>query len=269
MNVLGKVFVVTGAAGGIGREVVLELLHKGAKVVGIDIDKKGLNETCNEATEICSRFSLLKVDITNEETVMNLPKEIMAKYGQIDGVINIAGIIQKMVDVDSISLDFVHKVMDVNFYGTLHMVKAFLPILKERDEAMIVNVCSMGGFLPVPLQTIYGASKAAVKILTEGLQTELRTTHVHVMNVMPGGVSTNIMDKIGVDSNQLKQSKLAQNYKMLTPEQAAKRIVKNIGRNRKRLVLGTDAKFMDMLYRFSPRLASYTISKMLNFEDYV
>ena len=190
-------------------------------------------------------------------------------HGHADGIINIDGIIHKMVDVDSISLDFVHKVINVNFYSTLHRVKTFLPILKHNDESIIVNVCSMDGFLPAPLQTIYGASKTTVKMLTEGLQTEIKSTHVHIMNVIPGGVSTNIMDKIGVDSNKFKQSNLAKRYNMLIPQQAAQHIVKGIMKNKRRLVLDIDAKFIDVLYRISLKLASYTISKMLNFEDYL
>lgn len=159
--------------------------------------------------------------------------------------------------------------MDVNFYGTLLMVKAFLPYLKKRPESVLVNISSMGGFLPVPQQTIYRASKAAVKMLTEGLQSELRKTSVHVMVVMPGGVSTRIMETAGIDTEKLMSSKIAKTYRMLSPKTAAQRIIRAIEHNRRRVLLGVDAKAMDFLYRISPRLASAIMMKMLDVERYL
>src|SRR5690606_11676546 len=88
--------------------------------------------------------------------------------------------------------DAIDRVMNVNFYGTLYMTKAFLPHFLERKEAHIVNLSSMGGFLPVPGQSVYGASKAAIKILTEGLYAELLETPVNVSVVFPGATNTNI-----------------------------------------------------------------------------
>src|SRR4029077_20400389 len=92
------------------------------------------------------------------------------------------------------------RVMNINFYGTLYMIKTFLPHLLTRPEAHIVNISSMGGLLPVPGQTIYGASKAAVKLLTEGLNSELSNTNVKVTVVFPGAVNTNITKNSGLNT---------------------------------------------------------------------
>lgn len=120
------------------------------------------------------------------------------QHGKVDGIINNAGIIHPFLKVNELEYDKIKLVMDINFYGTLYMVKSFLPYLLKRPVAHIANVSSMGGFLPVPGQTIYGASKAAVKLLTEGLRAELKDTNVKVTLVFPGGVSTNNYDKFRI-----------------------------------------------------------------------
>jgi short-subunit dehydrogenase len=269
MKVNGKVFVVTGAGNGIGREVAILLLAKGATVAGVDRNAEGLNETKRLAGISSEKFSVHVTDITDQEAVKVLPDEIADLHGHIDGLINNAGIIQKFVSVDEIAIEQMKRIMDVNFYGALFMIKAFLPYLEKNTESQIVNVSSMGGFLPVPQQTIYGASKAAVKMLTEGLQSELKGTNIHVSLVMPGGVSTGIMETAGIDTKKLMSSKIARSYRMMTPSSAARRIVRGVERNKKRLILGTDAKAMDILYRINPNLASFIMERMLNVKRYL
>ena len=122
----------------------------------------------------------------------------MDRFGAVDGIINCAGIIQPFVRLNDLDYAAIDRVFDVNWRGTLYMTKTFLPWLLERPEAHVVNVSSMGGFLPVPGQTIYGASKAAVKLLTEGLHSELRAHRVRVTVVFPGAVATNITTNSGV-----------------------------------------------------------------------
>ena len=127
------------------------------------------------------------------------PREIIAAHGQVDALINNAGIIQPFVPLAELDFATVDRVLQVNLYGTIHMVQAFLPYLKSRPEAHLANVSSMGGFVPFPGQTMYGASKAAVKLMTEGLYTELLETAVEVSVVMPGAVDTEITVHSGVD----------------------------------------------------------------------
>lgn len=178
MKVLDKVVVVTGAGGGIGRELVLNLLSKGARVAAVDINRNALEETINQAGEKKNKLSTHIVNLTVREVVEALPEEVIAHHGQVDGIINNAGIIQPFVHVNDLDMDKIKQVMDINFYGTLYMTKTFLPYLLKRPVGHISNISSMGGFLPVPGQSIYGASKAAVKLLTEGLHAELLDTKV-------------------------------------------------------------------------------------------
>ena len=124
---------------------------------------------------------------------------MIATHGVVDGLINVAGIIQPFVKLNDLDYEVIERVINVNLYGTIHMVKAFLPHLLERPVAHVANVSSMGGFLPVPGQTIYGASKAAVKLMTEGLYAELLDTNVGVSVIFPGAVATEITSNSGVE----------------------------------------------------------------------
>ncbi len=153
--------------------------------------------------------------------------------------------------------------MNVNFYGALHMTKAFLPHLLKRPEAHIVNVSSMGGFLPVPGQSIYGASKAAVKLMTEGLASELADTNMHATVVFPGATNTNITKNSGVKSPVAQSGAAAKQYKTLAPEKAAQIIIRGMIKNKSRVFVGRDSKMMNLLYRMSPNLATRLITKQM------
>ena len=113
------------------------------------------------------------LNITDRAEVERLPELVIARHGAVDGLINNAGIIQPFVRVKDLDYEAIERVMNVNFYGTLYMTKAFLPCLLKRPEAHIANVSSMGGFLPVPGQSIYGASKAAANCIFKQMQSLL------------------------------------------------------------------------------------------------
>ena len=175
MKLSGKVVVVTGAGSGIGRAVALEALGRGAKVAAVDINPTTLDETATLASAV-DRFSTIVVDITDKDAVAALPAQVEARFGTVDGLIHCAGIIQPFVKVKDLDDDAIERVFRINWWGTLYLDRAFLPVLLARPTGHIVNVSSMGGFLPVPGQAVYGASKAAVKLLTEALYAECRGT---------------------------------------------------------------------------------------------
>jgi short-subunit dehydrogenase len=164
------------------------------------------------------QLTIYTVDITNKEFVEQCVAKIIIVHGHVHGLINNAGIIQPFVKLNELSYESIERVVKVNFYGTLLMTKAFLPHLLTRPEAHIVKVSSMGGFLPVPGQTIYGATKAAVKLMTEGLRSELMDITVHVSVVVPGAVSTNITAKSGLGIPSSSSSKETKSFAMLTPQ---------------------------------------------------
>jgi NAD(P)-dependent dehydrogenase (short-subunit alcohol dehydrogenase family) len=202
MQVENRVIAVTGGGNGIGRELVLGLLSRGARVAAVDVNETALQETSQLAGDREGSLSTHVVNVTNKEAVSALPEQVIARHHVVDGIINNAGIIQPFVRVNDLDHAVIERVMNVNFYGTLYMTKAFLPHLLKRPEAHIVNISSMGGFLPVPGQTVYGASKAAVKLLTEGLHSELSNTQVGVTVVFPGAIGTDLPANSGVELDQ-------------------------------------------------------------------
>jgi NAD(P)-dependent dehydrogenase (short-subunit alcohol dehydrogenase family) len=122
MKVQNKIIVVTGGGNGIGRELVLNLLGRGAVVAAVDISESALQETVDLAGNKRENVSTHIVDITKKEAVAKLPEQVIAKHGAVDGIINNAGIIQPFVRVKDLDFAAVEKVIDVNFYGTLYMV---------------------------------------------------------------------------------------------------------------------------------------------------
>lgn len=261
MQVINKVIVVTGGANGVGREIVLQLLKKGASVATVDIDEVKLKETYQLAGK-SPKLSIHRTDITVREEVEKLVTEVVGFHGHVDGIINNAGIIQPFVDLHQLELNRIDKVMDVNFYGTLHMIRGFMPYLEKRAEAHITNVSSMGGFFPVPGQSIYGASKAAVKLMTEALYAELEDTAIDVSVVIPGGIATNIMKNSDLEVKET-QVEAASTKFLLTPEKAAKLIIKSMEKNKFRMIIGKDANLMCFLYQLKPKMAIRLMKKML------
>ena len=167
MEIKNKVFVITGAGNGIGREVALLVLRRGATVAGLDISEAGLSETAKLAGDSAERFSPFVCDIAEREKVSAVADKVISKYKTIDGLLNVAGVIQPFVKITDMPFEKIEWVMNINFYGTVNMVKTYLPHLRANpDTTVIGNVSSMGGFLPVPGQSVYCASKAAVKLFT-------------------------------------------------------------------------------------------------------
>jgi len=261
MNVNKKVFLVTGGGSGIGRSIVLELLERGASVATLDINQAGLDETVQLAGEAKDRLATFVIDVTDQTAVKSLPEKINAKFGAIDGVINNAGIIQPFVRVKDLDYDAIQRVMDVNFYGTVNVTKVFLPILLERPEAHILNMSSMGSYAPVPGQTIYGAAKAAVKLFTEGLNSELRDTNVGVTVIFQGSTNTNIAANSGITSIPGMDEEAAERaaIQTMSAEDAASQIVDAIEKGKYMAYVGSDARFMGILSRISPERAAKTI----------
>jgi short-subunit dehydrogenase len=261
MKVNGKVFVVTGAGGGIGRELVLALLSRGASVAAVDLNAGALQETTS-ASGGSPRLSTHVVNITDRAAVEALPAEVKAQHGQVDGLINNAGIIQPFVRINDLDYPAIERVMNVNFWGVVHMTKAFLPDFLIRPEAHIINVSSMGAYAPVPGQSIYGASKAAVKLMTEGLYAELLDTNVHVTAVFPGATATNIAANSGI-AMEAPADASASSFKTLPAADAARLIVEGIEKNAYHVFTGSDAKMMDRIARYAPNRVAKIIYKQM------
>lgn len=264
MKIANKVIVITGGGSGIGRALVLKLVRSGARVAAVDLNESALRETVALAGAQPDTISTHVVNVTDRAAVEALPAQVIAAHGTVDGIINNAGIIQPFLRLNDLEFTAIERVLNVNLYGVLYMTKAFLPHLLTRPTAHIVNVSSMGGFFPVPGQTLYGASKAAVKLLTEGLYSELTETNVRVTVVFPGAIATNISQNSGVNMAATRSSEAATSrIPMTAPDRAADIIVEGIERDQFQVYVGNDSKIMNILYRLNPGWATrFMFSRM-------
>lgn len=254
MEIREKVFVVTGAGNGIGREVTLGLLARGARVAAVDLSKAGLDETA-ELALAGDRLITMPVDITDRTAVAALPAAVTDAHGQVDGLINVAGIIHSFTPIGALSFDDIERVMAVNFWGTVNTTKVFLPLLEARPASSLVNVGSMGSLVPFPGQGAYGASKAAVKLFTEGLIAEHQDGPLKVTIVFPGGIATNILGNSGIEMRHTGTDKAAAAAKLTPAPEAARQIIDAVVTGKPRVTIGKDARMLDRLSRLMPARA--------------
>jgi len=262
VQITDRVFVVTGGGNGMGREVALQLIARGASVAAVDLNEAGLAETAKLA-DAGRRLTTHAINVSDRKAVLALPAAVIKAHGQVDGLFNVAGIIQPFVKIQDLDFDIIERVMNVNFWGVLNMSKAFLPELLKRPEAGLLNVSSMGGFLPVPGQAAYGASKAAVKLLTEALFAELQGTNVGVTVVFPGGVGTNITANSGVQIPNMEELTKGKTPKTTTPADAGRQIIEGMEKGAFRVLIGSDARFMDRFSRLNPKRATLLIANQM------
>ena len=252
--------IVTGAASGLGLELTKQLLKEGANVAAVDINEENLKKLKEELNT--PKLKTYVVDMGNVASIKKFREDYKKDYSDADIIINNAGIIQPFVKVDSLDDDTINRVMNINFFGPLNLIRYFMEDLtKDRKEQYIVNVASMGGFFPFPGQTIYGASKAALKIFTEGLFAELENSNVRVMIVLPGAMDTNITKNSNVE---VSSSSDAGSFKMLSPKDGAEQIINGIKKNKFKLFLGGDSKFLKFLYKINSIWAIRFINKKMS-----
>ncbi|MGV0157896.1 SDR family NAD(P)-dependent oxidoreductase [Mycobacterium colombiense] len=259
MHIADRVFVVTGAGDGMGRQVALELTRRGAVVAAVDINEQGLAETAGLVRNSRGTVSTHTLNITDSEAVTALPSRVINAHGQIDGLVNIAGITHRFAPFIELSADETDRILAVNFMGTVSMCRAFLPILLERPEANLTNMSSLTALLPLAGTTFYGASKGAVKQFSEGLYGELSDTNVHVVTIFPGNVSTNLAGNSGVAMLDAGNRKV----QTTTPVAAGKQIVEGIAKDRFRVVVGNDARMVSLLARLSAKRTTVFVAKQI------
>lgn len=262
MKIENNVFIITGAGSGIGRQLTLQMLEKKAKIAAIDINESFLNEIKVLAKDKIQNLSIHVVDISNKRLIEQLPNEILNYHGSIDAIVNNAGIIQPFKKFEELSYEFMEKIFNINFWGSVYMIKTFIPYLINRPEAYIVNVSSMGGFMPFPYQSIYGASKAALKLLTEALYAELKNSNIKVCIIFPGAIATDIAKNSGIEISSNNSNKLK--YKPLSAEKAASQIINAIEKDKFNVYIGKDSKLMNVIYRINPKFAIDTITKQMS-----
>jgi NAD(P)-dependent dehydrogenase (short-subunit alcohol dehydrogenase family) len=254
-DIKGKVAVVTGAGSGIGRALAYDLARRGAKVAISDVDETGLAVTAKQVQVIGADVHSRRLDVTDRAAVLAYADDIVAEFGTVNIVINNAGI-AFTGDVEKMSFEQIERVMDVDFWGVVNGTKAFLPHLIASGDGHVVNISSLFGLLSMPGQSAYNAAKFAVRGFTEALREEMLINGhaVRVTCVHPGGIKTAIARNAGAvdgEDTAALASFFDQKLARVSPESAAKSILRAVIGNRPRAVVGWDAKFLDVLVRIT------------------
>ena len=253
-EIKGSVAVVTGAASGIGRALAYELARRGASIAISDVDEVGLAETARHARTIGARVHEQRLDVTDRTAVLAYADRVAKEFGTVNIVINNAGI-AFTGDIEDMTFEQIERVMDVDYWGVVHGTKAFLPYLIASGRGHVVNISSLFGIVAVPGQAAYNSAKFAVRGFTEALRQEMIAAGrpVNVTCVHPGGIKTAIARNAGSvaghDSDAL-ASVFDQKLAKTSPEAAAKSILRGVVINAPRVLVGYDAKFIDVLVRF-------------------
>ncbi len=252
MNLENRVVVITGAGSGIGRALAQAFARAGCDLALSDIDEQGLAETVTSITQANIKITQHKVDVADRHAVEQFSRDVANQHQHIDVVINNAGV-QAVGNIEDINYDDFEWLMNINMWGVVYGCKAFLPYLKQRPEACLINIASLNSFMPFEQGGPYNMAKSAVLGLSETLMLELHETNVNVLSVHPGGIQTNI-----ANSARNVTQKQAQTFNIklaTTADNAAAQIVKAVAKQKSWLFIGWDAKLLAGLKRLCPSLA--------------
>lgn len=259
-TIRGSAAVVTGAASGIGRALALALAARGCDLALADRDEAGLQAVAAEIKGAYrQKVSVHLVDVAEPRQIEDLAKAAIASHPRLNIVVNNAGValLGRFHEISQADMEWL---MAINFWGVVHGTRAFLPHLKEQREGHIVNLSSIFGIIAPPGQTAYAASKFAVRGFSESLRHELELTKssVRLSVVHPGGVATNVANnsRDGAHmTDNLRRAESLDRFKHMAitaPDAAAVRIIQGIERNEPRILIGRDARRMDLLQRLKP-----------------
>jgi short-subunit dehydrogenase len=263
--ILGAAVAVTGAASGIGRALAIELAARGADLALADRDEAGLQSaaaeiaTSSTRTGATRKVSLHRLDIGDSEAVTAFAREAIATHPALNIVINNAGValLGQFHEIDQAQMEWL---FNINFWGAVHATRAFLPHLAGQPASHIVNLSSIFGIVAPPGQTAYSAAKFAVRGFSEALRHELQMAKspIRLSVVHPGGIKTNIVRNSRAGSGVTDNERRVQSIERFdaiaqtSAKDAALRIIKGIEKNEPRILIGSDARFMDLLQRFRP-----------------
>ena len=263
-----KVAVVTGAGAGIGRALAVCLAEEGCSLILADVSESGLEQTRGTLGITGGQVSTHVLDVADRDAVLAFASEAEAHHGQIDLLINNAGVLLCEY-LENVSFQDFEWVMGVNFWGAVNCSKAFLPSLKNRPEAHIVTVSSVAGLITTPTNGPYAVSKSAVQAFTETLCQELESTNVGVSCVLAGGVRTGIFrnaprfTSATADMSAEEAIRWYETAAKSTPEQAAQAIVNGVKKNKRRILVGKDAHAIDLFARLAPSTCNQLAGRLM------
>ncbi len=249
----GKVVLITGASSGIGRACALACGEKGARLVLAARTLENLQSVAAELAEKGVEVITVRADVSQEKDCQSFVEQAVSQFGQIDVLINNAGISMRALFED-VDLEVLRKVMDVNFWGTVYCTKYALPYLLQT-KGSVTGIISIAGYIGLPARTGYSASKYAVRGFLETLRVENLKTGLHVLVAAPGFTASNIRN-VALDASGAKQGESPRDESnMMSAEECAGHIIKAIEKRKRELVLTfVEGKFTVWLKKWFPRL---------------
>ena len=265
-----KVALITGAGSGIGRALALQLAEEGCNLALVDWNNETLEETKSLLSSKNISVSTHNFDLRDKDRINELPDKIIELHNNIDIIFNNAGL-SVVGTVDEVDEEDWNFGMDILLNSVIQMSTVFLPHLRKRPVSAIVNTSSIFGLFSVPKQSIYNVGKFGVKAFTESLalEMEMAESPIEVYCVFPGHIGTNIYHAskfksfeaddagaaiFGANASTIEEAAdQFKNNAPSSPEYAAKVIIKNIKKKNKRILIGADAHFYDLISRLSPK----------------
>lgn len=253
----GRVAAITGAGSGIGRALAKDLARRGAHLALADIDEVGLAETVTQCEGVGVKVTSQHLDVADRDALYAWADQVVADHGKVNLIFNNAGV-SLAATIEGMSDEDFEWLMNINFWGVVHGTKAFLPHLKAAGEGHVVNLSSVFGLISVPSQAAYNAAKFGVRGFTDALRMELDMANcgVSCTTIHPGGIKTNIARNGRMDASALGIAGSAEaawddfdKVAMTTPDKAARQILAAVKRDRRRALVGPDAKVIDLVSR--------------------
>jgi short-subunit dehydrogenase len=268
-NFEGRVAAITGAGSGIGRALAQELARRGAHLALSDVDDIALAETVTLCEGTAVKVTSQHLDVADRDAVHAWADAVVADHGKVNLIFNNAGVALAAL-VEEMSYDDFEWLMNINFWGVVHGTMAFLPHLKTAGEGHVVNISSVFGLISIPAQSAYNAAKFGVRGFTDALRIELDMTKCGVSSttVHPGGIKTNIARNARMDEGAValaggaaRARKNFDRVAMTSPERAARQILAAVENDRRRALIGPDAKAIDLVARLPAGLYQRVLAK--------
>lgn len=244
----GKVAVVTGAAGGIGKAICLALAADGMDVVLADLDQAGMQAVAAELQKLGRRTLCVSTDVTQGRALEALLARTLAEFGSCHLMVNNAGVFQASLMLEASEAEW-KRVVDINLWGVLHGCRVFGAHFAAQRAGHIVNTASAAGLFPVPGMCSYSTTKSAVVMYSHQLRWELHAQGVGVTVLCPGVVRTRIFARAGVGLEHMDMETVMVNAP--SPEGLARKLVRAVQRDAPRVLYGLDGYFFAFA-RFLP-----------------
>jgi len=265
MNFRAANVIITGGSSGIGKATAKLLARRGANVFIIARDKSKLDQAIQEieaeGVSVDQRFGAFSADVRNYEEVENAIAAIVEAGGPPDILINSAGITHPGY-FEELPLSVFRDIMDTNYFGTLHTVKAVLPHMMAQRGGHIVNISSVAGLIGVFGYTAYGASKFAVRGFSEVLRSELKPYNITVSVLLPPDTETPQL----WEENKIKPYEtkvIAGNVKPMSPERVARELLEGIRRGKHLIIPGLESKLIYRLQGLSSSLLNWYMDRLV------